>query len=140
MRYNYIYIALIHGKWKPGVCDLVKPRFKGYNKGNFKFLPSVLYLVEEGHEEQVSIVEDKVLANLYNYLENPNVYINPTEYVNPEFSHIDDKYIEQLILKIIDDNHLKFCRVKEEYLIDSVSDSKFLEKNRMFPQIYLETI
>ena len=42
--------------------------------------------------------------------------------------------------QIIADNKLKFKRVKEEYLIESVKDSKFLEKIRMFPDKYLETI
>jgi len=139
MLYNFIYGAIIHGKAKPGVCDEVKPRFKGYNKGNFNHVPSFLYVVNEGHEEQTSIVEIKLKTQIYDYLENPNFYTQPTEYVDPKFAHIDLNYLEGLIKKIISENNLSFSKVKEEYLKDSLKDSKFLEKIRMFPEKYLET-
>lgn len=139
MMYNFIYGAIIHGKAKPGVCDEVKPRFKGYNKGNFKHVPSFLYIVDEGHEEQTSIVENRIIAQLYDYLENPNFHNQPTEYVDPKFSHIDLNYIENLITKIISDNGLAFSKVKDEYIKDSMKDPKFSEKVRMFPEKYLET-
>lgn len=138
MLYNFIYGATIHGKAKPGVCDEVKPRFKGYNKGNFKHIPAFLYIVCDGHEEQTSIVENKIKAELYDYLENPNFHRNPTEYVDTKFAHIDLPYIEKLIIKIILENNLCFNKVKEEYIKDSLKDGKFSEKIRMFPDKYLE--
>lgn len=131
---------MIHGKAKPGVCDEVKPRFKSYNKGNFKFIPAFLYVVDEGHEEQTSIVEVKLKTQLYDYLENPNFYTQPTEYVDPKFAHIDLKYIEGLIQQVISENNLCFYKVREEHLKDSLKDPKFLEKTRMFPEKYLEKI
>ena len=138
MLYNFIYGAIIHGKAKPGVCDEVKPRFKGYNKGNFKHIPAFLYIVGEGHEEQTSIIEAKVKTQLYDYLENPNFHNQPTEYVDPKFAHVDLSYIEDVIQKIITDNNLCFYKVKEEYLKDSLKDAKFSEKIRMFPDKYLD--
>lgn len=138
MIYNFIYGAVIHGKAKPGVCDEVKPRFKGYNKGNFKHVPSFLYIVGEGHEEQTSIVEIKVKTQLYEYLENPNFHNQPTEYVDPQFAHIDVNYIECLIEKVITDNNLCFSKIKEEYMKEALIDAKFSEKVRMFPEKYVE--
>lgn len=138
--FNFIYIAYIHGKWKPGGCEHVKPRFKTYNKGNFKFLPSVLYVVEEGHEEQGGILESKVKTNLYAFLENPEFHNSPTEYVNPKFEHINDTYIKDVMEKIILENNLSFRRIKEEFLKESVKDGKFLDKVRLFPDKYLEEI
>ena len=136
--YNYSYLALIHGKWKQGVCEVVKDRFKGYNKGNFNFYPCLLHVIEEGHEEQVSILETKILANLYDYLENPDFYTKPTEYVDPKFEHIDENYIKNIIEEIIKENNLNFRKVKEEFLKESTKDHDFLEKIRMFPEKYLE--
>ena len=136
MIYNYVYVAPIHNKWKPGVCDTVKGRFKTYNKGNFNFKPTTLYVVEEGYEEQCSILETKVITELYEYLENPNFYIDPTEYVNPDFPQIDDIVIDELISIIICEHNLRFRKVKEEFLTESISDGNFLEKIRLFPDKY----
>jgi len=140
MIFNFLYIALVHSKWKPGKCEIVKNRFKGYNKGNFKFAPSFLYVVEEGHEEQVTILEVKVKSILYDYLENPEFHKSPTEYVNRKFKHINGVYIESIVDKIIAENNLAIKKIKSDYMTDSVKDAKFLDKVRMFPKKYLETI
>jgi len=138
--FNFNYGALIHGKWKAGVCEHVKPRFKTYNKGNFKFAPAFLYVVDEGHEEQSKILEDKVLSKLYDFLENPNFLNDPTEYVNPEFDFIDGDYLDELMKQIIIDNNFKFHKVKPEYITESIKDVKFLENIRLFPSKYLEQV
>lgn len=138
--YNFIYNALIHGKRKPGVCEHVKPRFKLYNKGNFKFAPDSLYVVEEGYEEQCRILEIKLMTELYDYLENPNFYPDPTEYVNPDFTQIDGTVVDELITIIITENNLNFRKVKDQFLQESVSDKDFLEKIRLFPNKYTDKV
>ena len=140
MIYAFYYSALIHGKWKPGKSDNIKLRFNGYNKGNFKFSPSFLYVVDEGYEEQSGMIEKKVLTILYDYLENPEFYNTPTEYVNPDYVTIDAKFIKEIVEKYILDNHLSVTRIKQEFVEESVRDVDFLTKIRMFPNKYTEKI
>jgi hypothetical protein len=140
MVHNYIYLALVHGKWKFGACGIVKARFKPYNSGNYNFSPSLLYVVDEGHEEQVSILENKITSKLYDYLENPSFLNKPTEYVNPDFTYVDNSYIENVIETIIKDRKLLFLKVKQKYLKESIKDNDFLYKIRMFPKTYLDNV
>jgi hypothetical protein len=140
MIYAFFYIALIHGKWKPGVSDELKIRFAGYNKGNYNFVPSILYVMAEGYEEQAKLIENKVKAMLYDYLENPKHYNTPTEYVDPNNIMIDDTYIKEIAEKFILDNNFSVSKVKSEYLTEAITDTNFLDKVRMFPNKYTEKI
>lgn len=140
MIYAFFYIALIHGKWKPGISDELKIRFAGYNKGNYNFVPSILYVISEGYEEQAKLIENKVKAMLYDYLENPKYYNTPTEYVNPNYIMIDDAYIKAIVEQFILDNNLSVSKIKSEYLTEAIKDTTFLDKVRMFPSKYTEPI
>ena len=77
---------------------------------------------------------------LYDYLENPEFYNTPTEYVNPDYVTIDANYIKEIVEKFILDNHLAVSRVKQEFVEESVRDVDFLTKIRMFPNKYTEKI
>lgn len=140
MIHAFYYIGLVHGKWKPGKSDNIKFRFNAYNNGNFKFIPSFLYVVDEGYEEQSGMIEKKVLSIVYDYLENPEFYNTPTEYVNPEHIAIDGFYIKNIVEKFVLENHLSVSRIKQEFLEESVRDVDFLSKIRMFPKKYTEQI
>lgn len=143
MIHSHFYITKHHTKWKPGVSDQIYNRFKGYNKGNFNFAPYHLWVAEEGYEEGIDFIEQKVYAELYDFLENPEFHNQPTEYVDPSFEHVDGEYIRKIVEEIIESNpRLKSTirKVKQEYIDEAVSDPGFLESVRMYPEKYLEPV
>ena len=86
------------------------------------------------------MIEKKVLSIVYDYLENPEFYNTPTEYVNPEYIAIDGDYIKNIVEKFVLENHLSVSRIKQEFIEESVRDVDFLSKIRMFPKKYTEQI
>ena len=103
MIHSHFYITKHHTKWKPGVSEQIYNRFKGYNKGNFNFAPCHLWVAEEGYEEGIDFIEQKVYAALYDFLENPEFHNQPTEYVDPSFEHVDGEYICKIVEEIIEE-------------------------------------
>jgi hypothetical protein len=139
--YTFFYIALIHGKWKLGITDNIFDRFKTYNKGNFNFIPFYILVSEEGFEEGIIFIEDQTLSPMYPFLENPDFRNKPTEYVDPKFTHIDGKYIKKETLSVIDSNpslQHTIKKLKEQYIMEAVTDSSLLESVRLHPEKYLE--
>jgi len=141
MIHSEFYIARIHNKWKPGVSEILFNRFKTYNKGNFNFEPTHLWVVEEGYEEGIKFIEEKVFSELYPFLENPEFHNQPTEYVDPQFEHINGEYIKDIVERVIQENpRLKKTvrKVKQEYISEAVADPYFLESARIYSEKYLE--
>lgn len=139
---SFVYNGTIHGKDKFGITEKeIFGRFKTYNKGNFNHKPDNIWVCDEGYAEGSTYIENSLMSVLYDFLENPNFNDKPTEYVNPEFTHIDSDYIKNLIETIIRESpQLKRTvrKVKDEYINEALNDPYFLESVRLYPEKYLE--
>lgn len=141
MTHSIFYNTLIHQKHKFGVSDEIFGRFKTYNKGNFSHKPNNVWVVDSGFEEGITLLEDLVFSELYDYLENPEFHDRPTEYVDPKFTHITAEFMKDLIERIIKEHPVlqkTIRRVKDEYVSEATSDPYFLESVRLYPEKYLE--
>ena len=138
---QFLYIAEIYGKLKPGITKPLHSRLKSYDKGNNNPVFHALYVAIEGYDEHIKNCENYVKRELFPYLENPQGNRTPSEYVDPKHVHITVKYIQNLVENRVKCHPLKICRLKKTFLPVTRYNAKTIEEGIInFPNKYLEAI
>ena len=138
---KYLYVARVYNKWKPGISDKLVVRHGSYSKGNNDIQYTRLYVAVDGYTYHVNNCENYLKRVLLPYLENPKGARNPSEYIDPKFTEIDDKYVSSIIEERITTHPLKIMRLKKKFLPLDRFNLKTVEQGiRNFPDKYLEEV
>lgn len=138
---QFLYIAEVYGKLKPGITHKISSRIKSYDKGNNNPSFHSIYVAKEGYDEHVKNCEHYVKRELFPYLENPQGNRTPSEYVDPKHIHITVKYIQNLVEDRIKCHPLKILRLKKTFLPITRYNAKTIEEGiKNFPDKYLELV
>jgi len=138
---QFLYIAEVYSKLKPGITHKISSRIKSYDKGNNNPSFHSIYVAREGYDEHVKNCEHYVKRELFPYLENPQGNRTPSEYVDPKHIHINVKYIQNLIEDRIKCHPLKLLRLKKTFLPITRYNAKTIEEGiKNFPDKYLELV
>lgn len=138
---QFLYIAEVYGKRKPGITHRLSSRIKSYDKGNNNPSFHAVYVAMEGYDEHIKNCERYVNRELFPYLENPQGNRTPSEYVDPKYNHIDITYIEMIVEDRVRSHPLKIFRLKRTFLPITRYNAKTIEEGiKNFPEKYLESI
>lgn len=136
-----LYIAIVHGKVKPGKSKVLKSRIVGHDKGNTKPVVHYLYVAEDGYEEHINNLESYIKRQLFPYLENPNGHHTPSEYVDPKFTQIDVEFVRKIAEERIKSHPLRIRKLKSTFLPITRHNAKAISDGiKNFPNKYLDTI
>ena len=138
---QFLYIAEVYGKLKPGITQKLSSRIKSYDKGNNNPSFHSVYVAMEGYDEHIKNCERYINRELFPYLENPQGNRKPSEYIDPKHVHITIKHIQTLVEDRIKCHPLKIYRLKKTFLPISRFNAKTIEEGiKNFPTKYLEIL
>jgi hypothetical protein len=136
-----LYVAEVYGKIKPGITSNLKTRITSYTKGNNDAKMLAYYQAVDGYDEHIKNCENNLNHQLFPFLENPHKSHKASEYVDPKHTHIDTKYVTNLIEDRIKSHPLKIKRLKQTFLpITRYNVKSIMEGIKNFPDKYLEDI
>ena len=132
-----LYVVQVYGKIKPGITSNIKTRITSYTKGNNEAVMTAYYQAVDGYDEHVKNCEGNINHQLFPFLENPHKSHKASEYVDPKYTHIDNKYVTNLI----ESHPLKIKRLKQTFLpVTRYNAKSIMEGIKNFPDKYLEDI
>jgi hypothetical protein len=138
---QFLYIGIVYGKVKPGISGKLSSRIKSYDKGNNNPVFHEVYVAKEGYDEHVVNCERYVNRQLFPYLENPQGNRTPSEYVDPQYSHIDTIYVKKIVEDRVKSHPLQMYRLKKTFLPITRYNAKTIEEGiKHFPDKYLEKV
>jgi hypothetical protein len=136
-----LYVIQVYGKIKPGITSNIKTRITSYTKGNNEAVMTAYYQAVDGYDEHVKNCEGNINHQLFPFLENPHKSYKASEYVDPKYTHIDTKYVTNLIEDRIKSHPLKIKRLKQTFLpVTRYNAKSIMEGIKNFPDKYLEDI
>ena len=136
-----LYIAEVYGKIKPGITKKAKSRIISYDKGNNNPTIHNLYVAVDGYDEHVKNCENYLNRQLFPFLENPQGNHKPSEYVDPKHTHVDVKYVCDIVEDRIKSHPLHIQRVKAVFLpITRYNMKTVIDGIKNFPDKYLEDV